>query len=544
MSTPILAIGIDVASPELIEQWVKDGYLPTIASIINAGSWKKILSTSDLSSGSIWPSFSTGTSPAKHGQYFTHMQFSNGTYQIDKKYADQVKRPPFWMSLHQAGKRVGVMDIPQTVPMKGFNGVQVVGWGAEYPAWEKSSWPPSLIKEILSRFGRHPLADEYRLSIKPSSSREYKEISKKLLAGAEKKAQITKYLLEQGPWDLFLTVFPETHWANHLLWHSLDNTHPDYDPSMMNEFEDIFLRLFTLIDAWLSKFIEVMPESTVMVFSLSGMGPNYSGWHLLQDVLEKFGMTQPARISPSNYRDSKGVSNLAKGWNWALPMKKWGSYKIRKVEDIVSLSAIQVGKRVVPARIWDKWTRRLLFTGNNWNESRAFCIPNDYSGAIRINLKGREPNGLVEPGKEYDDLCEELIQKLGPLVNPDTGRAAVSCVVRVDKLYKGENLFDLPDLIVCWASDAPIRALYSPDIGTVCGNNPERRTGAHRPHGFFLASGQNIQTGKRFSEGSIMDIAPTILYLLGEPIPTDMDGKVLLEIIEDEFKAQNPPQYD
>jgi len=75
----------------------------------------------------------------------------------------------------------------------------------------------------------------------------------------------------------------------------------------------------------------------------------------------------------------------------------------------------------------------LLYAGNNWRWSRAFCIPNDYTGAIRINLKGREPNGIVEPGREYDDLCDELVSEIDNLVNPDTGKRMVSEVLRISE---------------------------------------------------------------------------------------------------------------
>jgi predicted AlkP superfamily phosphohydrolase/phosphomutase len=467
------------------------------------------------------------------------MQFINGTYQIDKKYADQVKREPFWFRLNRAGKRIAVLDVPQTYPLKGLNGVQIVGWGAEYPAWKRSSWPPKLIDYIVSRFGNHPLADEYRLSIKPEAQEEYNALYKKLISGAEKKGAISTYLLNQEPWDFFLTIFPETHWSMHLLWQTLDEKHPDYNPEVIRTFENTFLELYSAIDSWISKFIEAAPEATFLIFSLSGMGPNYSGWHLLPEVLQKMGMAGDASKSASG-----GIwSNIFKSFERVLPARKWGSYKIRKLEDSLSLDVIEIAKQIVPRRIWDKWTRRVLYAGNNWKWSRAFCIPNDYCGAIRINLKGREQNGIVEPGREYDALCDELVRELSNLVNPDTGKKAVSEVLRIDELCKGENMWDLPDLIVKWAGDASIKALYSPRIGTVRGENPERRTGAHRPYGFLVTSGKNIDQGKTIEGASIMDIAPTILYLMGQPVPQDMDGKVLLDVIDEDFKSNNPVRY-
>ncbi|MGH7801124.1 MAG: alkaline phosphatase family protein [Thermodesulfobacteriota bacterium] len=537
----VIAIGIDVASPELIEKWSMDGHLSTLASLIDRGSWGRVISTSDLSSGSIWPTFFTGVSPAKHGQFFTHMQLINGTYRIDKKYANQVKRDPFWFLMNRTGKRIAVIDVPQTYPLKELNGVQIVGWGAEYPAWKRSSWPPKLIGEIITRFGTHPLGDEYRLSIKPETDREYNDLYKKLISGAEKKGAISTYLLKQQPWDFFLTIFPETHWATHLLWQFLDESHPDYNPEIAKTFKNAFLNLFTVVDSWISKFMEVMPDATFLVFSLSGMGPNYSGWHLLPEVLQRMGMTTD--IPNDSGSGIRWLSNLSKGLGGFMPTRKWGSYKIRKVEDSLSLRTIEIAKQIIPRRIWDKWTRQLLYAGNNWKWSRAFCIPNDYAGAIRINLKGREPHGLVEQGEEYNDLCDALIKELSALENPDTEKKAVSEVLRIDKIYHGEYIWDLPDLVVKWAGDAPIKVLYSPRIGTVSGDNPERRAGAHRPYGFLIASGKNISQGKTVERASIMDIAPTILYLMGQPVPRDMDGKVLLDIIDEDFKANSPVSY-
>jgi predicted AlkP superfamily phosphohydrolase/phosphomutase len=537
---PVIAVGIDVASPELIEKWSTDGHLPTLGSLTDRGSWGRVFSTSHVSSGTVWPTFFTGVSPAKHGQFFTHMQLINGTYRIDKKYANQVKRVPFWSQLNRAGKRIAIIDVPQTYPLEGLNGIQIVGWGAEYPAWKRSSWPPKLIGEITSRFGAHPIAHEYRLSIKPETKNEYIDLYKKLISGAQTKGEISLYLLKRQPWDFFLTIFPETHWATHLLWQILDESHPDYNAEIVKTFENTFLDLYTAIDSWISRLMKVMPDATFLVFSLSGMGPNYAGWHLLPDVIKRMGMTTD---NPNSSQSIGWLSKISKGLGGLMPARKWGSYKIRKVEDLLSLSTIELAKQIIPRRIWDKWTRRLLYASSNWKWSRAFCIPNDNAGAIRINLKGREPNGLVKPGREYDELCDELVKELSALENPDTGKKAVSDVLRIDELYQGDNIWDLPDIIVIWAGDAPIRSLYSPRIGTVSGENPERRSGAHRPYGFLAASGKDIKHVKDFEGASIMDIAPTILYLMGQPIPSDMDGKVLLEIIDEDFKTNNPVNY-
>ena len=163
-------------------------------------------------------------------------------------------------------------------------------------------------------------------------------------------------------------------------------------------------------------------------------------------------------------------------------------------------------------------------------------IPGEYSGAIRINLMDREPNGLVEPGKEYDEVCEELIEKLICLVNVDTGQPAVDEVVRLDKVFNTNDVKHFPDILVKWKGDAPIKQLSSQQIGTIYGESNEVRSGAHRPYGFLIASGKGICKGKVLTGGNIMDLAPTVLYLLGQSIPQEMDGKVLMDMVDERLR--------
>ena len=530
-SNRVIAIGLDAADPYLTEHWIKQGHLPTITSLIDRGSWGKIMSNTDISSGATWPSVSTGTSPAKHGIYFYHRQLKTGTYEICKKYADQIKRTPFWIIPSQAGKKVAILDVPFTYPVERLNGMQLVGWGVEAPNWKKSTWPTELFHDIISQFGSHPLEGWYQR--RPNSVDECEELSKRLISGARKRSLISEYVLDQENWDLFLTVFAETHWAGHLFWHVIDQNHPDYNPDLASVLGNAILDVYSEIDRAISKLIESASGSTIIIFSNTGMGPNYSGSHLLPEILDRLEM----KVKDSESGLSANLlGNL-------LPAGRWGSYTIKSLENLISVGVIEKIKQFIPEEIWDTWTRRLLALGNNWKVSRAFCLPNDFAGAIRINLKGREPHGLVEQGREYNAICDELVKELSALENADTGKKAVKEVLRVDELYHGENLKDLPDLIVKWAGDAPIRTIHSSRIGTVSGENPDSRTGGHKTYGFLIASGKHISRGKTFEGASIMDIAPTVLYLMGQSIPKDMDGKVLLDIIDGDFKSNNPVRY-
>jgi len=95
----------------------------------------------------------------------------------------------------------------------------------------------------------------------------------------------------------------------------------------------------------------------------------------------------------------------------------------------------------------------------------------------------------------------------------------------------GEQLGELPDLIVDWMADAPIDALSSPRIGTVSGRLPDVRTGSHTLYGFLLGAGRGIAGPGVLPEGHIMDVAPTIMRLAGEPAQGDLDGRMLADLL-------------
>lgn len=514
---PVLAVCIEVLGPDLLDEWIREGWMPNLERIRRTGGWAPLESVSDLSSGSIWPTFFTGANPGRHGQFFTHMQIEPGTYRIVKKYADDVPLEPFWRELSRAGRSSAVIDVPQTRPIEPFRGVHVAGWGGEYPAWPRSSSPAGLMGEIVDRFGFHPLVDRYRVAHPPETKKQYRLLREKLLHGVRAKAELSRWVLDREPFDFFLTVFSEPHWAMHLL-RELEglgrySAGEGREPGGGGTFRDLFGR----IDQSIGELSAARPDADLLVFSLSGMGPNVSGWHILPDVLERIGMG-PGKRDAGHFR------------KW-LPLPRWGTWKTRALEDLVSLRVIETARSILPSRWWDRWTRRILHAGNRWSESRAFCVPNDYSGAIRINLRGREPRGLVAPGAEYDALCGEIAEALLELTHVDTGRPVVREVLRTREVYGGKHVDALPDLLVLWANDSPIAGVESPRTGRMDRDFPERRTGAHRPRGFLVASGPRIRGGSTFEPAHLMDLAPTILHLAGVDVPASYEGRILTDWI-------------
>ena len=517
----VIAIGLEAAEIDLILKWTKEGKLPTFSRLLEIGSWRKLMSSTEISSGATWASINTGVSPAKHGMGFYHRQLKNGSYQIVKKYADEIGYPFFWKNLSDANIKSAVLDIPSIYLIKDFDGVQLIGWGAEGLNFKQSSQPPELLKEVLSKFGHHPLEGWYQKVI--ADLNEWKSLMQRLLDGVKTRTDIVKWLLEKDSWDFFLIGYAEMHWVGHYFWHLTDKTNPLYDSEISKACGDAILKIYQEVDKSINEIIQLCPDALYLIFSNTGMGPNYSGQHLIPEILKRTGLG----VNGKNENNKNLLNSIS-------PAKRWGPYAIKKVESIVSSEAIERAKKVIPAKIWDSWTRKFLTMGNNWKYSKAFPVPSDYTGTIRMNLAGREPGGIVKPGKEYDDLCREIENIFLELINPATGKKAVKEVIKVKDMYNGEYINNLPDIVIKWEGKYPISSLYSPRIGTVTGELPDKRSGAHRTYGFLIAAGKEIKAPKQLEERNIMDIAPTILRYFDVPVPKDMDGKVLTDMIENE----------
>jgi predicted AlkP superfamily phosphohydrolase/phosphomutase len=175
--------------------------------------------------------------------------------------------------------------------------------------------------------------------------------------------------------------------------------------------------------------------------------------------------------------------------------------------------------------------------------SRAFLVDNGLAvGGIRLNLRGREPQGLVSPGAEEQALSRQLAQDLEGIRNLDSGRPMIRQVSRTADLYEGEYLSLLPDLLVAWSEEAPIGSatvgsgaratvrLGSDRVGELVGTNRYGRTGDHRSEGLFVAAGAGIGPGRLSRSVSVMDFAPTLAALLDVEVPSP-DGQPIRELL-------------
>jgi predicted AlkP superfamily phosphohydrolase/phosphomutase len=518
MSARVMVIGLDSADAGLVEQWCDEGHLPALQSLRRQGRWGRLGTTADALHVSGWPSFYTGTTPDKHGLYHAYVM-RPGVQTPERPRPDQSPEPFFWRLLSDAGRRGAVIDAFMNCPLEAFNGVQVLEYGTWTWFWEPTTRPPDLQAEILARFGRYP-AEDHSQVLGPPDPAGFRD---RLVRGAETKAEMVCWLLQREPWDFFVVVFGEPHPAGHYLWHLHDPAYPAHPAEGAGRLQHALRDVYAAVDRAIGRIVgQVDAETTVLVLSVDGMGPNHSGSHLLEEALKELGL-----LTTAGDRRPTAVKAAGGGRHDV----------VKRLRDLVPSSVrLAVSRHLLPHDVKQRLAMRWLNADIVWSETRAFPISNANEGYVRVNLKGREPQGIVAPGAEYDRLVDDLLAVVREMVNPATGRPAARAAWRSDARYAGACRDRLPDVVVSWEPAARLTTeIFGPACGLVKGRAPweivPHYTGNHEPSAFLVARGPGIPAGAPLGPAHVLDLAPTLLAAFGLDTPASMDGKVLPQVL-------------
>jgi predicted AlkP superfamily phosphohydrolase/phosphomutase len=175
----------------------------------------------------------------------------------------------------------------------------------------------------------------------------------------------------------------------------------------------------------------------------------------------------------------------------------------------------------------------------DWSRTRAYC-PSAPGSGLWINLRGREPEGIVEPGAEYERVVAELRERLLAFRDPSSGEPVVAAVHRREEIYHGPHSTEGPDLLIETARTVCMVEGLGRCSLMPAGRGPEERTGNHARDGILLLHGPDVRPGVTLPVTAIEDVAPTVLYLLGLPIDAEMDGRVLTDALRPERLAAEP----
>lgn len=506
----VLLIGLDSADAELIERWADDGTMPALARLRREAVWRRLGTTAEIMHVSAWPTLYTGTTPGHHGMYHAY-QVRAGLAGIHRTEPQWCGQPPFWQQLDEAGKRCVIFDAFMDYPLPDFRGVQILEYGTWTWFGEPGSTPRGLLGDLRRRFGRYPAPEHADLVKVPDDPLRFRD---QLVAGAAVKARITRALMEEQDWDLLFMTFGETHGAGHYLWHFGDENYPlqPQDAALrgMNLVRDVYAG----VDAAIATILEGADDNTtVIVTSADGMGPNYSGCHLMPELLHRMDLFHGGGVGGGGEAESKPKTGLMQTMRQAVP-----------------LSFRQSVTRCLPRRRRYQLGMKWVNSSVDWQRSKVFCVPNSNEGYFRVNLQGRDPLGGVQPGTEYDEILGRLHDELSGLRGAATGLPAAERVTRVDATYSGARRVDLPDAVISWNLAARIvDAVETRGYGAIRGQAGHATspyyTGNHRATAFAAIRAAGWQGADVITDPHVLDIAPTVLGLLGVDPPGNYEGR-------------------
>ncbi len=523
MGTKVLIIGLDGATPELIDRWVEENKLPFLKRIMQRGVYGKLRSVYPPISPAAWTTFATGYNPGQHGVY-DFRDYDNRRYSC---FADTIvdsnsfAGKSIWDLVGASGQKVGVVTVPVTYPAWRVNGFMISGYPT--PDTGKSyTYPPELAQTIPSLVGDAAFFKSATHHVL------LKEMNRLLHLCTE----VSIAEMNKDDYGLFIMVVGATDRAHHDWWKYIDPEHPAYDPKDAAVYGDLILEVYKTADACVGKFLEAInDDTTVIVMSDHGGGAHPGYYFNTNYMLRTLNLLKP----------SSKASKKKKGLNAAF--KHFYRTRIRRFPYLekVYRGLPQSLKRV--ATNLDSQTMMDLDVVD-WKHTKAYRFPMyPPVEGIMINVAGRQPEGCVQPGEEYESLRTRILEEVRNVRDPQTGEPIVVEAYRREELYHGERLETAPDLILvtqdCYKGGTGIDELVS----TVPLDVLSKLSGVHRMDGIILAQGPHIRRNARIERAGIIDVAPTVLYSLGMPIPSDMDGKPLNDLFEETYTQQTSASY-
>ncbi len=534
----VVVIGLDGATFDLITPWVQAGKLPTLARLLDESTAAPLESVLHPFTAQAWSSMVTGANQGKH-RIFDFWERDFRTYGFRLTNASFRSLPALWTLLSQAGRHVIVLNVPMTFPPEAVNGVLVSGWdtpgmGAAF------TYPLELKAELTALANGQPyviVPDDWKYSTAQRADKVLSELQREI----DVRFAVVTNLMQREPWDLCFFVVSALDGAAHFLWKYHDPAHPLYDAQGRAEHftEDPLLQVYQRADQRLGEFLQTLPPDVyVLVVSDHGEGPLEDiEIHLNLWLAEQGLLTLHAAGSPRSPR------RMAK-WLAAQAVER----SKHALYGRVSFSTLSRLRHLWPDRFRTTLGEESFFPGIDWSSTLAYS--EEVRGNIWINLRGRDPHGIVEPGELYESLRTRIIETLPALRDPHTGQQLIKRVWRREERFSGPYVERFPDLVIeaaypdlfrprgAYQGTAPVRHLSVEEM------QGRRVTGCHRLHGIFLARGRGVQEGQWLPHASITDVAPTVLYLLGEPIPTWMDGRVLADLFTPEMLTVQPIRHD
>jgi len=509
----------DSPSVGLLERMLAQGRLPALAGLREHGVWHELDTPATHFAAGAFHTLYSGAEIAEHGLFYP-FQWSAPEQRV--RYMSAFEAPaPVWERLGALGTRTLAIDPYESrPPRQAPPGTLVSGWqlsdrvvlqrwsspAGTHERLERLFGPPVAVEEV---FGRH-------------SADELLGLRRRLLAAPGRVADAAGLLLGEQQFDLAWLTFSAAHVAGHQFWDLSQLDADGLDEGARRVLGRALGEVYEAVDAALAQVLAALPPGAdVIVVSPVGMDVNTSRADLLPEMLDavlRGGAAPAQRVPKAGAGPAVGPARSSAGSIWRLRAALPTGVRAKVA-------------RALPDRVALALTARLELRGLDWASTRAFAQPADNQGYLRLNLRGRERDGIVEPD-QGGALMDEIAEGLLTFTDPD-GAPAVKSVDRVSEAFgAGAQTDRLPDLIVRW-SDRPatlLAGVRSSRFGDVHRRGwASGRSGNHTDGDAWAIVAPGVSRPRAPSrKPRLVDIAATAAALAGADTAS-MAGEPLLE---------------
>ena len=476
-------VGLDAMEISVMRRAFAAGRLPNLAAFAAGSHAFDVASEAESLEGSVWPTFASGVNPGVHGHYW-NMQWVPEEGRFVSASDERFSYEPFWGAALEQGRRVIAFDVPYVPPIGHDGERHYSGWGLQ-DEMRSLAHPRAFGREVRRRFGRSLVPKD---TLRVHSAEDRLVLARRMRAATRQRARLVEELARDADWDFALFVFGETHLAGHHLALPMQ-----LDERVTNE-TAMYAILQPLDEAW-PRILAAADGCDVALFAVHGMAPRVAYWELFDEMV----WILEGRPAPEAARN-----DLVRRFRDALP---------RSLQDELWL---RLPERLRHARM-DRMARARLDPA-----SRVFRFEGDCAAHLRVNLQGRERNGVVPP-EELDSTVQDVWREV-QRYRTDEGLPLFERLVVAKDTWHGDRVPYLPDgLIISNPAVVEARRAIRDDGLEVEDPSEKSRTGAHNGRGFcFYRSADGTEPTRESIEN--VDFAPTILSRLGVAPPGHLEG--------------------
>jgi len=520
----VFLLGLDGATFDLLDPWMQAGHLPNLSLLRQEGAWGELQSTRPPSTAPAWTACVTGVNPGQHGIFdFRESPLVDPRRPLVS--SGSIRAPTLWHIISHHGRDVGVLNVPITYPPTPVRGILVGGMMTPGPASDYTY--PGALKDVLNARGYviDLEIQKYDAEAQEDALRFLDDVAESL----QRRSETLLFLMDRYPWDFFMAVFVAFDRIQHLFWKTLaDPTSRFYHARSAPGIRARILSIYQAADKFVGRLMPLMASegADLIVVSDHGFGPTRA-WFNANRWLQEEGWL---RLKP------------------AAALRKRAFYEAMKVHDSQLVKALVPRQlaRTVRGRI--RGGRSAFKTDLDhcidWPRTQAFFASIPAQG-IYINVKrgAGDAHGSVEPGAEYETLRSSIAQRLRELKDPRTGRPIIDRVWRREEVYRGPFTPYAPDLGFV-AGDYSVLGRELLGTRAPLESSENWSNGFHRMNGIFMAWGPHVRHAVSLQGATMLDISPTVLYVMDLAVPDNMEGHVLYEALDPDLQAARPLRYE